>query len=177
MIKGWILGGDDLVRRLTATPENIQSALQASVSRMALRLLARVKADKLSGQVLKVKSGRLRRSINERVVREGQGVYGYVGTNVDYGRVHEYGFKGAVSVKEHLRRSKSQMRKAMYKKNGEVKFSKKGKGNGEILVRAHTRNVNLPERSFLRSALRELQPEIERSMRNAVQAAAKRATK
>lgn len=165
MIKGWILGGEDLVKRLTAAPENIQNALQTSVSRMALRLLARVKGDKLSGQVLKVKTGRLRRSINQRVEREGSGVYGYVGTNVDYGRVHEYGFKGGVvSVRAHLRK----VTQAFGKTLPTTKQSQVG---------AHTRNVKLPEKSFLRSALRELQPEIERSMRNAVQAAAKRATK
>lgn len=163
MIKGWLLGGEDLVKRLTAAPQDIQNALQTSVSRMALRLLARVKADKLSGQALKVKTGRLRRSINQRVVREGTGVYGYVGTNVDYGRIHEYGFKGSVSVRAHLRTVTQS-------------FGKPTPPTQQH-VAAHSRNVNLPERSFLRSALREMQPEIERSMREAVKAAAKRATK
>lgn len=163
MIKGWILGSEDLINRLTAAPVNIQTALQTSVSRMALRLLARVKSDKLSGQVLKVRTGRLRRSINQRVVREGQGVYGYVGTNVDYGRTHEFGFKGAVSVRAHLRTVTQAFGKPIPPTQQQVG--------------AHTRKVNLPEKSFLRSALREMQPEIERTMREAVQAAAKRATK
>lgn len=164
MIKGWILGGDDLVKRLTAAPQDIQSALQASVTRMALRLLARVKNDKLSGQVLKVRSGKLRRGINQRVVREGSGVYGYVGTNVDYGRLHEYGFKGSVSVRAHLRKMTQT-------------FGKPMKTPKQVQVGSHNRNVDLPPRSFLRSALNEMQPEIERSMREAVKAAAKRVTK
>ena len=180
MIKGWLLGGEDMVRRMAGAPAEIQNALQTSVSRMALRLLARVKADKLSGQVLKVRTGRLRRSINQRVVREGQGVYGYVGTNVDYGAVHEYGFQGTVSVRAHIRKLSSRDMVGFIggketSKRTSIKRTKTA--SGVQFVGAHTRNVKLPEKSFLRSALREMQPEIERAMREAVQAAARRATK
>ena len=158
MIKGWLLGGDKIIRQLTESPHYMQNALNQSVSRMALRLLARVKADKLSGQVLKVRTGRLRRSINQRVVREGQGVYGYVGTNVDYGRTHEFGFKGAVSVRAHLREVKQA-------------FGKPLQDAKSVFVQSYSRKVTLPPRSFLRSALREIEPEIRADMCKAMRSA------
>lgn len=160
MIKGWILGGDKLVHQLTESPHYIQDALYKTVDRLALKLLRKVKRDKLSGQVLRVgkRGGRLRRDINYRVERSGKAVYGTVGTNVNYGRVHEYGFKGTVSVRAHLR----EVKQAFGKPLQEAK---------QVFVRAHSRQMNLPERSFLRSALREMQPEINEEMCKAMRSA------
>jgi phage gpG-like protein len=110
------------------------------------------KQDKLTGQVLNVRTGRLRRSITQRVEEEGGSVVGYVGTNVKYARAHEFGFTGNVTVREHLRRTK---------------------GGKEATVRAHSRNMHLPERSFLRSALKDLQPAIRQDIRGGISEAVK----
>jgi len=158
MIKGWLFGVEKIVLQLTESPHFMQDALNKSVSRMALRLLARVKTDKLSGQVLKVRTGRLRRSINQRVVREGKGVYGYVGTNVEYGRAHEFGFKGAVSVRAQLREVKQA-------------FGKPLQDAKSVFVQSHSHKVTLPRRSFLRSALLEMDREIKVEMCNAIHSA------
>lgn len=150
MIRGTIVGGDDLRLELERRRGDVHGALKRGIGRAVLTLLRYVKASKLSDQVLRVRTGRLRRSITERVEESGSRVSGIVGTNVEYARVHEYGFKGTVSVREHLRKTKA----------------------GSTTVRAHTRKVSLPERSFLRSSLRDLQPqireEIERSLNRAV---------
>jgi phage gpG-like protein len=129
-----------LERDLGVKRSQMLAALKTEITRIAVDVTATVKGEKLSGQALKVQSGRLRRSINYRVATSDTGVDAKVGTNVEYARVHEFGFKGAVNVREHIR---------------------KAKGKTQAMVRAHTRNVNMPERSFLRSTLREMKGDID----------------
>ena len=81
-------------------------------------------------------------------------VAAYVGSNVSYARAHEFGLHDTVAVKEHQRFQ-------------QVAFGKPMKNPRQVTVRAHTMRMNLPERSFLRSALSELQPQI----RDQIQAA------
>lgn len=155
MIKGELLGHAQVTRYLGDSAGKLTSGLTRSISRLVLSLQRRVKADKLSGQALKVRTGRLRRSINTRL--EGMNtdqVTGYVGTNVSYARAHEYGFTGQVNVKQSLR-----MQTMAWGKSIEPK---------QVVVRAHARNVTLPERSFLRSALEEMDAEIQRELSGAV---------
>ena len=117
-------------------------AVNNELRRTAIDLTAQVKGGKLSGQVLNVRSGRLRRSINYRVTESATGTEVKVGTNVEYARVHEYGFAGRVSVKEHMRAGKR--------------------------VRAHTKNMRVPERSFLRSTLKENRAGIDKRIARAI---------
>lgn len=88
----------------------------------------------MSGQVLGVVTGRLRKSIFGRVRVEGDKILGEVGTNVKYGAAHEYGFKGLVF---------------------------KTSSNGVRFVS----RMNLPERSFVRSALQDKQADIVEAVR------------
>lgn len=148
MLRGEVLGGDT-ERVLRAAADATPASLTRGIGRLVLRLLRKVKQEKLSGQVLNVRTGRLRRSINQRI--EGANtarVSGVVGTNVDYGRKHEFGFTGQETVKQHLR--------------NQVKAWGRDIEPMQVTVSSHTRNVKLPERSFLRSALAEMQPDIER---------------
>lgn len=138
MIQVTVPSTEKLESDLGITRAKMLAALKREITRIAIDVTATVKDKKLSGQVLKVQSGRLRRSINYRVTEGATGIEAKVGTNVEYARVHEFGFKGTVTVREHMRKAKS-----AYK------------------VRQHTRKVNLPERSFLRSTLSEMRPEID----------------
>lgn len=151
MITGTVIGGERAIARFKGMPGRLREELRNGIGRAVLKLQAYVKDGKLSGQVLNVRTGRLRRSIAQQVTDEGQRVVGIVGTNVVYARVHEYGFSGTVDVREHLRRAKSGALQA---------------------VRGHSRHVNLPERSFLRSALEDMAPdiraEVEASLKRAV---------
>lgn len=139
-----VIGGDKVAARLRAAPVAIRGALAVALQRCALELLTRAK-EKLGGSVLKVKTGRLRRSLNYKMTESGSGsVSATVGTNVIYAARHEYGFHGVENVRAHLRTIKS----AFGKPIAPVTFT----------VPAHARQANTPERSFLRSSLRELQP-------------------
>jgi phage gpG-like protein len=160
MIKGEILGSAALVSRFEGMAPRFTGLMTKSISRLVLTLMRNVKADKLSGQVLNVRSGRLRRSINQRI--EGAGtemVAGYVGTNVVYGKPHEFGFKGNVQVKQHMRTIKTAFGKSI--------------SPVQITVHGYTRKMDAPARSFLRSALAEMDGEIRAEIRGAVTEAIK----
>lgn len=155
MIKAELTGADALVRKAEALVPKLEGVLSQSIGRLTLQLLRNVKADKLSGQVLNVRSGRLRRSINQRI--EGNGtttVTGYVGTNVVYARRFEYGFTGTVQVKAHLRTIKTAFGRSI--------------APVTVQVASYGMRVNTKERSFLRSALAEMEQEIKSEIRNAV---------
>lgn len=136
MIEVSVPSSDKLRQSLDMSQARLLMALKAEIKKIGYDLSAKIKGEKLSGQVLNVRSGRLRRSINAKFSETATGIDATVGTNVEYGRVHEFGFKGTVKVREFVRKNK-------------------------VRVRAHTRRVNLPERSFLRSTFREQKPVID----------------
>jgi hypothetical protein len=105
-----------------------------------------VVGEKLSGQVLKNKTGTLRRSQHESVTSDDNSIRGAVSTDPSasaYGYAHEYG--GTFDVKAHLRKSSHNM---------------------QTWVREHS--ITFPERSFLRSTLNEMAPNIVEGLQNAV---------
>lgn len=108
---------------------------------LTFKLLSKVKSDKLSGGVLNVRTGNLRRSINAKFSSDGK--QGTVGTNVVYGAVHELGLSAV--IREHIRIQKMVFGRPV--------------DPFEVKVSQHTKIF--PERSFLRSALAEMEPEIQ----------------
>lgn len=154
MIKGEYIGYEAIMRRFGEQKDRIPMGLTRAVTRLTMMLLRDVKENKLTGQVLNVRSGRLRRSINQRITGQGTNeVTGTVGTNLAYGRPHEYGFSGTVSVREHLRTITQAFGNPI--------------GPMTITVKAHKMTMKLPEKSFLRSALRDLEPSIDSELRKA----------
>lgn len=162
MIRFDIIGDRETVDRLSRVHGQVQRNVEVTIGRLTLRLLTRVKADKLSGQALKTRTGRLRRSINRRL--EGAGttsIAGYVGTNVEYARRHELGFHGTETVREHLRLIKQAWGKPLSTPK-------------QVRVQTHSRQVDYPARSFLRTALREMDTEITTSLKQATKQGIKR---
>ena len=141
MISG-ILTIGEASRALATVAARAPSILHELVQRLSIRAQI-IAVRKVSGEVLNVRTGRLRRSINQIVLARGSEVTGIVSTPVEYAPPHEYGFKGQVPVAEHLRTIKAAFGRSIAPKS--------------ITVRAHLRSVELPERSFLRTALRELE--------------------
>ena len=150
MITGYVYGGTELRAKFDRMPSDMRGALSKGIGRAVLKIQRHVVQDKLSGQVLNVKTGRLRRSITSRVTEQTETVTGIVGTNVSYAAAHEYGFQGTVSVRDHLRTSKL------------------GKAYN---VSAHSRNVHIPEKSFLRSALDDLRGDTRDEIEGAINTA------
>lgn len=154
MISGYIIGDKEVARRFRALPDGIRSRVTDAIGRIALRLQRKVMQEKLSGQVLKVRTGTLRRSIDQRMVTDSNAVTGIVSTNLKYGKAHEYGSHDTVTVKEHLRLVKKV-------------WGKELKHPVWATVKAHPVKQNLPERSFLRSALKDMQADIVASINKA----------
>lgn len=131
---------------LMGYPTKLRDRILTAVKRLAIELQGYVKQNKLSGQVLHTVTGTLRRSINQEVNETPTSIIATVGTNVNYAHVQEYGFKGDVSVGAYVRTMKS------------GKWNIKGEGDGGVA--GYTMTINMPERSFLRSALEDFQTKI-----------------
>ena len=181
MVIGQILGVEPVIAFMDKAGSNVHQVLRTEVRQLAVMLMGYVKTNKLTGEVLHVKTGRLRRSITAKVTEGGTLISGVVGTNVEYAAAHEFGvnqFK-IVTVRAYLRRCKSRDRYKM--KKGKY-FSLQGAAakvtlaaEGMAYVHSFSRNqhTKLPERSFLRSALEELGPGIREDLAAAVMGAMK----
>jgi phage gpG-like protein len=161
MINVQLIGGDKLVAHVQGFWPKLQAATKQSITACLIELTRYVKEQKLSGQVLRNQTGRLRRSIHasDVTVTETE-VSGKVGTNVSYGRMWEYGYHGPVTVKQHIR----MMVKA---------WGRPVKNPHQVSVRQHQRQVNIEERSFLRSALKDLGPKFTAQLQTDLQRAMK----
>lgn len=142
MVHGWVEGDAEVIQRLEGFPASTRAELGKSTLKLALQLVAYVKQHKLSGQVLKNRTGTLRRSITHQVQELPQEVKGIVGTNVAYARPHEFGWHGNILIDQAF---------------------------GKRLKFPVWKTVTLPERSFLRSSLRDKAEAIRKEYREAVQ--------
>lgn len=142
MIRAEMVGDGEVIARLDALPDRIRTELKVGIGRATIQLQRRV-MDKLDGDVLKVRTGRLRRSIGQVVEDSGDQVAGVVSTPVVYAPMQEYGFSGAESVRASLRTIRQAFGRPITER--------------QVDVRAHTRQVKYPAHSFLRTALAELE--------------------
>lgn len=136
-----LVGDKELIAELESMPNRVHEELLKAVSSMAVRLETYIKEDKLEGQVLKHKSGKLWQSIQHDVEDQGTSVYGQVFSagDIKYAGLHEYGRE----VREHTRRVTAVFGHA-------PKFP----------IWANVKAFKMPERSFMRSALADKQDEI-----------------
>jgi phage gpG-like protein len=136
-------GLDGVLEQLQRMGTEARQRLYDAVEGQALALQSDVVTDKLSGQVLKQGTGRLRNSIHYEMTSAGDDVVATVGTDVVYAAIHEYG--GEIVPK---------VAKSLYFVIGGVGI--------------HAKRVTMPERSFLRSALSDRETEIRAALAAAV---------
>lgn len=150
MFRGSAKGAKKTAKNLRDAGKRMHGSVRKSLSRLVLELMVKVKQEKLSGpgtgQALNVRTGRLRRSITQRITDSGREVRGIVGTNVDYAKFHEFG----QSIKADLKKQREGF-------NAGLKADKPAL-NAD----------NLPPRSFLRTALKEMEPRIREEFAHAV---------
>lgn len=151
------IDSEHVVARLREMGGAVRIALRRAVTEEAIRVEARVR-EKLAGEVLKERSHALHDSIHTTIDDTATRVIAKVGTDREYAAIHEYGFQGVEQVREHTRRIS-------------VAFGRPI-DPVEVTVRAHARQMNMPERSFLRSTLTEMRPEIVARLEEAVAQAA-----
>jgi hypothetical protein len=106
---------------------------------------------------LHARSGALKQSISVRVDRSATTVSATVFSDLDYAAAQEYGFSGTVDVRASLRQIKEAFGHPIAAQT--------------IGIAAHSRRMDLPERSFLRSALDDLTPDISAGVADALREA------
>lgn len=154
MITGQILGDKEVVAHFEAMPAKVHAALVRKTQSLSVALARHIQEQKLSGQVLKVRTGNLRRSIAFLTTDEGDRITGkaYSSGDVKYAAIHEFGGKTAA---HDIVPKKAQFLAFMV--GGKQVFAKIVHHPGSVM----------PERSFMRSSLAEMRPEIIDGLRQA----------
>lgn len=155
-----LVGDRALVGRLNRMGVDLQTALVRKVTALAIKLNAYIVTQKLAGQVLNKVSGALARSISNKVEATVKAVYGYVFSSGDvkYAGIHEFG--GRTSPHDIYPVKAKALRFALGGggpggENGTVQFAKVVHHPGSVM----------PERSFMRSGLRDMASEISRELK------------
>jgi hypothetical protein len=89
VITAYLVGDVQLLERLRALPEAIDSGLLRGITQLGIELQRHVQEDKLSGQVLRSRTGSLRSSISLQVDQNGGAVTASVFTDRKYAGVQE----------------------------------------------------------------------------------------
>ena len=150
--------------RVDAMPPAMQALIKAKVTVLTFKLQAHVVQDKLHGQVLGQRSGRLARSIANTIIATATAVFGRVFSSGDvkYARIWEMGG----TIPEHdIYPDKAQALAFMI--GGHQVFAK----------HVHMPARTVQARSFLRSSLADMAEEIVTSLKAAAVQGAKLALK
>jgi phage gpG-like protein len=161
VLKIRVIGDDVVAERFRRMPDGIRRALLAKVFTLTLLLEAHVKNDKLSGQVLNTRSGRLKRSIQGSVEDNGDIITGSVFSSGDvpYAAIQEFG--GTTSPHDIV---PVKAKALSFMMHGKQVFAK--------IV--HHPGSKIPERSYLRSALSDMKQQIVTELEQATREAVRR---
>jgi hypothetical protein len=160
VITAYLVGDQRVLERLSALPDAVNSGLLRAITRLGIELQRDVQQNKLSGQVLRSRTGSLRSSIDLRIDQNGGAITASVFSDSRHAGAQEYGFAGTVSVRASLRRITEAFGRPIAGKT--------------INVRSYNRRMDLPERSFLRSALEDIRPAIREEVEAALAEAVSR---
>ena len=147
MIGVTLEGALELSAKLDAFPAQLMRDIQEKAGQLAAALADKVKYEKLGGEVLTSRSGRLQNAIAAEVVVEGTDVTAsvFVSGDVKYAAIQEYGGRTAphdiVPTKADA---------LAFLAGGSMRFAKV----------IHHPGSQMPERSYLRSSLDEMSAEI-----------------
>ncbi len=146
-------GDRELIQRLRSMPDRVRRSLLKKTYALAVQLADRVRR-KLSGEVLNVRTGNLRASIFEDVEQTPTSVTGRVFSSGDvkYAGIHEYGGVIPAHVVVPVK-----AKALMFVVGGKTVFA----------ARANIPDIQMPERSYLRSSLADMRPAIVEGLREA----------
>lgn len=138
-----LVGDKEIMAAFDKLPQEIHFNLLKAITILAVQLESHVKTDKLEGQVLNHIHGFLQGSIHSETSDSGSEIVGRVySSGCNYAAIHEYGFSGSEIVREHVRSHLF------------------GREVDPFTVPSFTRQMNMPERSFLRSSLKDYEQKI-----------------
>jgi phage gpG-like protein len=174
-------GEKELLQKVDRLAPRIREGVgRKALLQSALLLERHIKTEKLSGQVLHVRSGRLRSSISHRLEQIGQDLTARVGTNLVYARIHEFG--GTITAKRAAnlaiptgiartpagvpRYTARQLianpgvggfTRTFFRHHKLYGVTRGGRVRAAFILK---KSVTIPQRSYMRTALREKQQEI-----------------
>lgn len=153
-----LTGQEKITAYFSTVSQSIVERLIVRLNQAHNRLMTFIKTPLLTGDVLKNRTGALRRSIFMKPATvQGNVLSGSVNQDartVPYGPVHEYGFHGTVTVPTHTRTS--------------------SRGN-PFTVRTYEMRMNLAERSFMRYGFGLQKPQIVQALKEGVAEGMKKA--
>lgn len=138
--------------------ERVRAEIRRTVNALTLKLQRTIQEDMLTGQRLNVQSGRLRGSVSSKVEEDNDWIEGTVGAGgalVPYAFAHEFGLKGAMAIKAHLRMIKKVFGQPITPR--------------QVLIKAHSRKVDMKERRFMRDSLDEVAKIVPKNIDAAIQ--------
>jgi phage gpG-like protein len=159
MLTVQIVGTENVVASFRQKAAAVRANVTTAIAAASIDLVAKVKFQYLSGQVLRTRTDKLRSSIHASSVEETpDGLNASVGTNVEYARIHEIG--GLLEVRAKIQ----QRRRAVGLGKRPKKFYP-----GSWPVRAYS--ANYTQRAFLAPALDTSRDDIRERLDNAVRKA------
>ena len=158
MLEFQVTGDRALIERLGVIPAQVRAAARYSLDGWAASLSAYIKDSKLSGQVLHRRSGLLSGSVHPLMEDVPQGMVGGAGAGADvpYARIHEFG--GTIPAHEVVAKNAKAL---AFTVDGILRFA----------TRVQIPDVEMPERSYMRSSFDEKSGEGIAQLRAAVKAA------
>lgn len=93
MIQIQITGATEVAAKFDTFPQAMRDKIFMKFGILAVKLQSHIKNDKLSGQVLNIKTGDLKNSIQQEVTQDASSVTAEVFSagNIPYAAIHEYG--------------------------------------------------------------------------------------
>lgn len=158
IISGTVFGDREAGVRLRRLDDVVRLKVLEAITGLTFDLQDYVVRQKLSGQVLRRRTGNLADHIYRRVDESDKVIRGVVGTNVPYGRVHEFGYQGP----QHIR---------AFNRTVTTIFGRKVEPATQH-VGQFTRHVNIKARPFLHPSLEENRQKIYDTLTRAVRSAA-----
>jgi phage gpG-like protein len=158
MIGMQIIGSQRVITALGDAPVKVNAAVKSSLDAFATELAGYIKAEKLSGDPLHRRSGRLSASVHPVTEQTGTTMAGGAGggAGVPYAQIHEFG--GVIPAHEVVVRNAKAL---CFTVDGVRRFA----------TRVQIPDVQMPERSYMRSAFDEQAPSGMEQLRAAVKAA------
>jgi phage gpG-like protein len=176
-----VTGDEQIAMYFRNLPNKLRAGVKKALSEIGYSLLGHIRSQKLSGQALKVRSGTLRGSVAMKVIDRGKELYVQVGTNKSYARIHEYG--GTITGRPWLTIPLPEAKTAagvvrMTARSWPDTFIQKSKAGNIIIFQNQgddiiplfvlKRSVDIPERPYMRSSLKEKTSEILSRIKTAV---------
>jgi hypothetical protein len=155
VITGRLVGDDAVLAWLRAAPGAIASGLARAITTLGIELQRKIQEDELANQTLAPRSGSLSSSL--QIDQSDDRIAATFSSGSGYTHAHEYGFSAA-DVGASLRHVKNAFRRPKPRK--------------AISLQSYHRRIEVPEPSFLHSALEDMDPairdEVEAALREAL---------